>query len=203
MDLWMIVGVLSILLQHILASLPIPSSKGNEDEDKKPKKTFVVARVYSSEDLQFEMEKQNTTGTSPYTEGETLNVPDGILDILNQVKDGDEGPHTEGEPLNVPDGILDILNQVKDGDEGSNDKSNENQISVQTTPMVTTSTDTTRPTTHTEGKSPTTNFNTFLGQQSKSPDNNFNESNDEKKVKCNCNEKFEGIIFIQRYFFIF
>lgn len=160
----------------------VTPSLNNEDDEggdilESKKKAFVVARVYPSEYLHLQRNKDE---------------PDDSL--LMEKNDG-------------PTAILDILNRIDNDDDGGGDSrsKDQNQIHLQTT-LVTRSTKDKTDTTSSTLNTATTMTNTSTAQKEdklipttpskiterrNSPDDNGknNNASNERKIKCNCNEK--------------
>ena len=169
----------------------ITPSLNNEDDEggdivQSKKKAFVVARVYPSEYLHLQRNKDE---------------PDDSL--LMEKNDG-------------PAAILDILNRIDNDDDGGGDSrsKDQNQIHLQTTLVTRSTKDKTDPTSSTLNTA-TTMTNTSTAQKEdklipttpskiterrNSPDDNSknNNASNERKIKCNCNEK--GIISYQNFY---
>ena len=181
--------LLCSFLQKKLQALQtsVTPSLNNEDDEggdilESKKKAFVVARVYPSEYLHLQRNKDE---------------PDDSL--LMEKNDG-------------PAAILDILNRIdNDNDSGDSRSKDQNQIHLQTT-LVTRSTKDKTDTTSSTLNTATTMTNTSTAQKEdklipttpskiterrNSPGDNGknNNASNERKIKCNCNEK--GIISYQ------
>ena len=161
----------------------VTPSLSNEDDEggdivQSKKKAFVVARVYPSEYLHLQKKKDE---------------PDDSL--LMEKNDG-------------PAAILDILNQIdNDADGGGDSRSkDQNQIHLKTTLVTRSTKDKTDTTSSTLNTATTTMTNTSTAQKEdklipttpskiterrNSPDDNGknNNASNERKIKCNCNEK--------------
>ena len=171
------------LQTSVTPSLNYEDDEGGDIVQSK-KKAFVVGRVYPSEYLHLQKNKDE---------------PDDSL--LMEKNDG-------------PAAILDILNRIDNDDDGGGDSrsKDQNQIHLQTTLVTRSTKDKTDTTSSTLNTATTTMTNTSTAQKEdnlipttpskiterrNSPDDNGknNNASNERKIKCNCNEK--GIISYQ------
>ena len=192
----LLLSLLCTFLQKKLQALQtsVSPSLNNEDDEggdieENKKKAYVVARVYPSEYLHLQNNKDEPDDSIFMAENDG---PAAILDILNQIDNNDDDGDDDGDGSQSKD-----QNQIHLQTTLATRSTKDNpDTTLNTTPTTTTTTTTTDISTAQKEDILIPITPSEVTEQRSSPDDDDNASN-ERNIKCSCNEK--GIIFYQKF----